>query len=103
MNRRGLLVAIVTALTATASFAQEPIVFGVITPLSPPGETSLGQQVKRGTEIAAEYLNEKGGVLGRKVVLSIQDSQGKNELGVAAYRRLVSNAKAGAVLVFTHS
>src|SRR5437867_2856351 len=52
MNRRGLLVAIVTALTATASFAQEPIVFGVITPLSPPGETGLGQLVKRGSEIA---------------------------------------------------
>ena len=77
--------------------------FGVITPLSPPGATELGQQVKRGTEIAAEYLNSKGGVLGRKVVLSIQDSQGKNELGVAAYRRLVSNEKAVAVFGFIHS
>src|SRR5262245_13032122 len=94
MNRRVLLASVVAALTAsTAAFAQEPIVFGVITPLSPPGETSLGQQVKRGSEIAVEYLNEKGGVLGRKVVLSIQDSAGKNEQGVAAYRRLVSNDK----------
>src|SRR5436189_5922158 len=103
MNRRGLLVAIVTALTATASFAQEPMVFGVITPLSPPGETALGQQVKRGSEIAVDYLNEKGGVLGRKVALSIQDSAGKNEAGVAAYRRLVSNEKAVAVFGFIHS
>ncbi|MEJ0079264.1 MAG: ABC transporter substrate-binding protein [Alphaproteobacteria bacterium] len=104
MNRRGLLVAIAAAtLTASSALAQEPIVFGVITPLSPPGETSLGQQVKRGSEIAVDYLNEKGGVLGRKVVLSIQDSQGKNELGVAAYRRLVSNEKAVAVFGFIHS
>jgi len=105
MNRRVLLAAAVAALTAPASvaLAQEPIVFGVITPLSPPGETSLGQQVKRGSEIAVEYLNEKGGVLGRKVVLSIQDSQGKNELAVAAYRRLVSNEKAVAVFGFIHS
>jgi branched-chain amino acid transport system substrate-binding protein len=105
MNRRGFLVAIAAAATLTASMAlaQEPIVFGVITPLSPPGETSLGQQVKRGSEIAVEYLNEKGGVLGRKIVLSIQDSQGKNELGVAAYRRLVSNEKAVAVFGFIHS
>ena len=96
MNRRVLLSAIAVALTvpATAALAQEPIVFGVITPLSPPGETSLGQQVKRGSEIAVEYLNEKGGVLGRKVVLSIQDSAGKNEQAVAAYRRLVTNEKA---------
>jgi branched-chain amino acid transport system substrate-binding protein len=104
MNRRGLLVAI-AALAASVSVvaAQEPIVFGVITPLSPPGETSLGQQVKRGSEIAVEYLNEKGGVLGRKVVLSIQDSSGKNEAGVAAYRRLVTNDKAVAVFGFIHS
>jgi branched-chain amino acid transport system substrate-binding protein len=105
MNRRGLLVAIAAAATLTASsaLAQEPIVFGVITPLSPPGETSLGQQVKRGSEIAVDYLNEKGGILGRKVVLSIQDSAGKNEQGVAAYRRLVSNEKAVAVFGFIHS
>src|SRR6476619_6250972 len=103
MHRRALLVAIAAAVTATAVQAQEPIVFGVITPLSPPGETSLGQQAKRGAEIAAEYLNEKGGVLGRKVVLSIHDSAGKNEAGVAAYRRLVSNEKAVAVFGFIHS
>jgi branched-chain amino acid transport system substrate-binding protein len=104
MNRRGLLATIAAMLTtASVATAQEPIVFGVITPLSPPGETSLGQQVKRGSEIAVEYLNEKGGVLGRKVVLSIQDSSGKNEAGVAAYRRLVTNEKAVAVFGFIHS
>ena len=104
MNRRGLLVAIAaTALTASAALAQEPIVFGVITPLSPPGETGLGQLVKRGSEIAVDYLNDKGGVLGRKVAISIQDSAGKNEQAVAAYRRLVSNEKAVAIFGFIHS
>jgi branched-chain amino acid transport system substrate-binding protein len=104
MNRRGLFVAIaMLATTVSVAAAQESIVFGVITPLSPPGETSLGQQVKRGSEIAVEYLNEKGGVLGRKVALSIQDSSGKNEAGVAAYRRLVSNDGAVAVFGFIHS
>src|SRR5262245_45331825 len=104
MNRRGLLVAIAAAtLTASTALAQEPIVFGVITPLSPPGETGLGQLVKRGSEIAVEYLNDKGGVLGRKVAISIQDSAGKNEQAVAAYRRLVTNEKAVAVFGFIHS
>src|SRR5258708_13187771 len=105
MNRRVLLGAIAAALTVPipAALAQEPIVFGVITPLSPPGETSLGQQVKRGSEIAVEYLNEKGGVLGRKGVLAIHDTAGKNEAGVAAYRRLVSNEKAVAVFGFIPS
>jgi branched-chain amino acid transport system substrate-binding protein len=105
MNRRNLLAAFTAALTlpAAAALAQGPIVFGVITPLSPPGATELGQQVKRGSEIATDYLNSKGGVLGRKVALSIQDSQGKNELGVAAYRRLVTEDKAVAVFGFIHS
>jgi branched-chain amino acid transport system substrate-binding protein len=82
---------------------QEPIVFGLITPLSPPGETALGQLAKRGAELGVDYINEKGGVLGRKVSLSVHDSAGKNEQGVAAYRRLVSSEKAVAVFGFIHS
>jgi branched-chain amino acid transport system substrate-binding protein len=105
MNRRVLLVALAAALTPLAlpACAQEPIVFGLITPLSPPGETLLGQLIKRGGEIGVDYVNEHGGVLGRKVTLSVQDSSGKNEAGVAAYRRLVSNDKAVAVFGFVHS
>ena len=109
MQRRGLLGAasllavLVTLGLAPVKAQQEPIVFGVITPLSPPGETALGQLAKRGAEIGVEYINEKGGVLGRKVALSVHDSAGKNEQGVAAYRRLVSSEKAVAVFGFIHS
>ena len=47
---------------------------------------------------------QKGGrALGRKVAISIQDSAGKNEQAVAAYRRLVTNEKAVAVFGFIHS
>jgi branched-chain amino acid transport system substrate-binding protein len=107
MNRR-TVVATLTAsamalLAPLAAQAQDPIVFGVITPLSPPGETALGQLVKRGAELGVEMINEKGGVLGRKVSLSVQDSAGKNEQGVAAYRRLVTQEKAVAVFGFVHS
>ena len=106
MNRRMMLALAAVALGAfgvNPASAQDPIVFGVITPLSPPGETALGQLVKRGSELGVEYLNEKGGVLGRKVTLSVQDSAGKNEQGVAAYRRLVTQEKAVAVFGFVHS
>ncbi len=108
MLRRTMLLTLgagAMALTLTTAHAQtqEPIVFGCITPLSPPGETLLGQLIKRGGELGVEYVNEKGGVLGRKVVLSVQDSAGKNENGVAAYRRLVTNEKAVAVFGFVHS
>jgi branched-chain amino acid transport system substrate-binding protein len=108
MDRRRLLVAFAAAIFAALPVAaqkatDEPIVFGLITPLSPPGETLLGQLIKRGSEIGVDYLNEHGGVLGRKVVLSVHDSAGKNENGIAAYRRLVSNENAVAVFGFVHS
>src|ERR1043165_9457968 len=67
------------------------------------GSADRGQHGKRGIEIAVDYLNDKGGVLGRKVAISIQDSAGKNEQAVAAYRRLVTNEKAVAVFGFIHS
>ena len=82
MQRRGFLggVALGAAWVACAGLAcaADDIVFGVIVPLSPPGETALGQLAKRGAEIAAEYINDNGGVLGRKLALSIYDSAGKN-------------------------
>src|SRR4030095_1852320 len=97
MGTATLLAVLVTLGLAPVKAQQEPIVFGLITPVSPPGETALGQRAKRGAEIGVDYINEKGGVLGRKVSLSVHDSAGKNEQGVAAYRRLGSSEKAVAV------
>lgn len=107
MLRRTLFAALAAALpvvVGTPASAQDPVVFGAIVPLSPPGETALGQFVRRGGEIGVEYINEvKGGVLGRKLTLSVHDSSGQNEKGVAAYRRLVTEEKAVAVFGFVHS
>ncbi|MEZ5730683.1 MAG: ABC transporter substrate-binding protein, partial [Burkholderiaceae bacterium] len=105
MFRSRLLAALTAATLAStgSALAQDPIVLGAITPLSPPGETALGQLVKRGGELGVEYVNSKGGVLGRKLELRVQDSSGKNEAGVAAYRRLVTQDKAVGVFGFVHS
>ncbi len=83
--------------------AQEPITIGLIVPLSPPGDPTGGQLIRRGAELAVEYYNQKGGVLGRPLQLSVQDSQGRPEGGVAAYRRVVGEDKAIAVTGFFHS
>ena len=103
MRRMISLFALATMLGIAAPAQAQDIVLGAIVPLSPPGETALGQLIKRGSELGVEMINEKGGVLGRKVTLSVQDSAGKNEQGVAAYRRLVSQEKAVAVFGFVHS
>lgn len=88
---------------AMPAIAQEPITIGLIVPLSPPGDPTGGQLIRRGAELAIEYYNEKGGVLGRPLRLSVQDSQGRPEGGVAAYRRVVGEDKAVGVTGFFHS
>ena len=53
--------------------AQAPVRIGVIEPLSGPVAAS-GNYIRMGAEIARDWLNAKGGVLGRKVELVIEDN-----------------------------
>src|SRR5947209_7555613 len=97
--------AIALLLAASAVEAADPVVIGLEIPLSPPGDPTAGQLIRRGAELAIEYINgPMGGVIdGRKAELAVQDSQGRTESGVAAYRRLVTEDKAIAVTGFFHS
>lgn len=90
---------------AGAPAEEEPVVIGVLTPLSPPGDVAAGQLVRRGAELAAQYVNEQmGGVLGgRPVELAIEDDQGTPEAGVAGYRRLATQLGAVGVIGQFHS
>jgi branched-chain amino acid transport system substrate-binding protein len=101
------MVAAALALLAAATVARaaDPVVIGLEIPLSPPGDPTAGQLIRRGGELAIEYINgPMGGVLGdRKAALAVQDSQGRTESGIAAYRRLVSEDRAVAVTGFFHS
>ena len=95
------------ALLAAASVVQaaDPVVIGLEIPLSPPGDPASGQLIRRGGELAIEYINgPMGGVLpDRKAALAVQDSQGRTESGIAAYRRLVTEDRAVGVTGFFHS
>ena len=88
---------------ASVTAAAQDIGVGLIVPLSAPGDATGGQLIRRGAEIGIEMVNAQGGVLGKKMQLFVQDSQGKPEAGVAAYRRLVSENKVVAVPGFFHS
>ena len=90
--------------TNTVSASSGDVVVGISIPLSPPGDAASGQLIQRGAELGAKYVNDHGGVLGgRKIVLAIQDSKGTPDVGVAAYRSLVSGSHAVAVTGFFHS
>jgi len=83
---------------------EPPITIGLELGLSPPADPGLGQLCRRGAELGVEYVNGvMGGVLARKIQISVQDTQAKNEPGIAAYRRLVTEEKAVAVTGFAYS
>jgi branched-chain amino acid transport system substrate-binding protein len=100
------LAAALLSLAGTAQAqGQPPVVVGLAIPLSPPGDPTGGQLIRRGAELGVEYVNSemKGFLGGRQIQISVQDSQGRPEAGVAAYRKLVTEDKAIGVTGFFHS
>jgi branched-chain amino acid transport system substrate-binding protein len=68
------LAAIVLAVGVTTAAAQESIKVGVIQPLTGAFAAS-GNYVANGAKIAADEINAKGGVLGKKLELVIEDNK----------------------------
>jgi branched-chain amino acid transport system substrate-binding protein len=83
--------------------AQDTIKIGGIAPLSPPGGVQTGVSLRDGMIVAVNEINDKGGLLGRKVELFIEDTSGVPEKGVAAYERLTSKEKVVAITGSAHS
>jgi branched-chain amino acid transport system substrate-binding protein len=85
--------------------ADETVKIGLEIPLSPPGDPAAGQLIRRGADLAVEYVNTvSGGILGgRKIEIVVQDSHGQPEAGVAGYRKLASEDKVIGVTGFFHS
>jgi branched-chain amino acid transport system substrate-binding protein len=57
----------------------------------------LGQTVHRGHQLCVKQANEKGGVLGRKIELTVEDDQSDVAKSVAVYGRLLTQDKVDAV------
>jgi branched-chain amino acid transport system substrate-binding protein len=92
-----LFTGVVLALFCAASFAQETIKIGVITdkvgPAKPYSEPTL-----EGILFGTKQLNDKGGVLGRKIELLIEDDQGRPDISATKARKLVDD---GAVFILS--
>jgi branched-chain amino acid transport system substrate-binding protein len=67
---------------------KKPINFGLVVPLSGPAAV-YGEDAEHGAQIAAEVLNEKGGVMGRPIKITTGDDQAVPTSGVNEMRRLV--------------
>jgi branched-chain amino acid transport system substrate-binding protein len=58
----------------------------------------LGQTVHRGHQLCVKHANEKGGVLGRRIELTVEDDQSDIAKSVAVYERLLAQDKVDAVV-----
>ena len=106
MQRRlwtSLLVLLVVIGLAVPASAQKPVKIGVLTPLSPPGDAGAGQFIVRGAKMAMEDVNTKGGLLGRKLELVIEDDSGTPEKAAAGFRKLATQDQVSGVMGQFHS
>lgn len=90
MLSRGILALAGAAalLTPLAAKAEGPIKIGFPIPLS--GPTAVyGEPVLRGAQLAVKEINEKGGVLGRKLELLPRDSKANADEAVRLARELI--------------
>lgn len=95
--------AIAALMVLSPAVAQETIKIGGIAPLSPPGGVQSGESMRDGMAIAIDEINAKGGLLGKKVEVVVEDTSGVPEKGVAAFERLASKEGVVAVTGEAHS
>jgi len=84
-----LAAAAVLALGAGPAKAQNEIVVAVVGPITG-SEAVFGDQMKRGAEMAVKDINEKGGVLGKKLRLEVGDDQCDPKQAVAVANQMAS-------------
>lgn len=68
----------------------EPIKIGALAPLSAPGTVVGGEAMVDAMRIAEDEINANGGLLGRPVVLIVEDSEGLPERGTAAMEKMIN-------------
>lgn len=92
---KGSLAAIVTgAAMSRTAFAQssEPIMLGVSGPLTGPN-AQYGAQWKQGFDLALDEIQAAGGINGRKLAYTFEDSQSDPRQSVAIAQKFVSDPK----------
>jgi branched-chain amino acid transport system substrate-binding protein len=103
MNFRIKALAAALALCAsTATIAAEPIKIGLSGPFTG-GSSPMGASMRDGVKLAADEINKKGGVLGRKIQLIERDDEAKNERGVQVAQELINKENVIATLGYINT
>jgi branched-chain amino acid transport system substrate-binding protein len=92
-----LLALVTLALVLGCAPAAKELKVGVLVPLSGP-VPSFGASVKEGTLLAINEWNAKGGVLGKKIVPVVEDSQCSADAAVNAANKVINQDKVKFIL-----
>ena len=98
LTRRGLLQATALAAAPAIGHAQNaPLTLGVLTPLTGAGSFD-GPRMLKAMQAVADDVNAAGGVLGRKVELTVEDDETNPEAAVRAAHKLVDVDKVPVIM-----
>lgn len=89
------------AMAASVASAQD-IKIGYLCPLTG-GSAPFGVSARDGSALAIKEINEKGGVLGRKLMLVERDTEAKNERGVQLAQELIQREQIVAGIGFCNT
>jgi branched-chain amino acid transport system substrate-binding protein len=94
MKRLSMLMVMIFAFGFLAGnlFAADTLELSIPLPLTG-SQAKFGEMEKKSYEISAEEINAKGGIKGKKIVLSFEDSQGKPEVSRAIVEKLIDVKK----------
>ena len=82
-----LLAALIAAGIVPAAHAAD-IKLGVAEALSG-GAAQYGVSIRNGFQLAADEINAAGGINGNKLVLVVEDEQGKKEEAINVFKKLI--------------
>ncbi|MDT3381371.1 ABC transporter substrate-binding protein [Labrys sp. KNU-23] len=102
-SRLGALAMLAMSLAVTPALAEEPIALGWVGPLSPPGNYSGGQEMQWAVQLGVDEINKAGGVLGRQLQVTYEDTKGQPAEGSAAAVRLITKNNVSAIFGEFHS
>lgn len=96
-------VALLFAFGVPGSASEHVVKLGAVVPLSSPGSYQQGRELLLGLEWAVADLNEAGGLLGKRVELVVEDTQGKPPVGASAVEKLITRDKVVGIAGEYHS
>jgi branched-chain amino acid transport system substrate-binding protein len=93
----GVAILALAIIPVAVAEAQKPIRVGAS--LSQTGDLAdVGQTQLRAYQLCIKHTNEKGGVLGRKLALVVEDDQSRPATAAAIYEKLITRDRVDAIL-----